>query len=145
MARQDRSPLCLDQTAAGGLRGEVWTHVSWGVVHDRAYCCGVLPHHQVNTYTTYSIKTHLRTSIANDLRLWISWYVALAYLANILWRASIPKNRGANKKKLNVINLKRQKFRNWLWDLWDTAVAWLSLIWCNFQCSWRRWPTWAVT
>lgn len=47
LAGQDRSAIRLDQTTAAGLRGEVRTHVSGGVVHDGAHRCGVLPHYQV--------------------------------------------------------------------------------------------------
>lgn len=51
MAWQDRSALCVDQTSASGLRGEVRTHVPRGVVHDGTHRCGVLSYHQVRLLT----------------------------------------------------------------------------------------------
>lgn len=47
LAGQNRPSLCLGQTPARGLRGEIRSDVPTWVVHGRENCCGILPHHKV--------------------------------------------------------------------------------------------------
>ena len=47
LAGQNWPSLCLDQTPARGLRGEIWPDVPTWVVHGGENCRRILPHHKV--------------------------------------------------------------------------------------------------